>query len=44
MESIPVEKKLAANSIPVLRLETDYSGEDAGQIKTRVEAFVELLK
>ncbi|HEY3294984.1 MAG TPA: double-cubane-cluster-containing anaerobic reductase [bacterium] len=44
MEAIPIEKKLTANGIPVMRLETDYSSEDAGQLKTRVEAFVELLK
>jgi len=44
MESIPVEKKLSSAGIPVMRLETDYSSEDAGQLKTRVEAFVELLK
>ena len=39
-----MEKKLSGEGIPVMRLETDYSGEDMGQIKTRVEAFVELLK
>jgi benzoyl-CoA reductase/2-hydroxyglutaryl-CoA dehydratase subunit BcrC/BadD/HgdB len=44
MEAIPVEKKLTADSIPVMRLETDYSMEDVGQLKTRIEAFVELLK
>jgi benzoyl-CoA reductase/2-hydroxyglutaryl-CoA dehydratase subunit BcrC/BadD/HgdB len=44
MEAIPVEKALMAKHIPVLRLETDYSNEDAGQIRTRVEAFVEMLK
>jgi len=25
-------------------IETDYSMEDVGQLKTRVEAFVEILK
>jgi benzoyl-CoA reductase/2-hydroxyglutaryl-CoA dehydratase subunit BcrC/BadD/HgdB len=44
MEAIPVEKALTAKHIPTLRLETDYSSEDTGQIKTRVEAFVELMK
>ena len=44
MESIPVEKALEAKGIPTLRIETDYSMEDAGQLKTRVEAFLELLK
>ncbi|MBR9980888.1 MAG: 2-hydroxyacyl-CoA dehydratase [Desulfatitalea sp.] len=44
MESIPVERALEAENIPCLRIETDYGMEDAGQLKTRVEAFVELLK
>jgi benzoyl-CoA reductase/2-hydroxyglutaryl-CoA dehydratase subunit BcrC/BadD/HgdB len=42
-ESIPVEKALEARNIPTLRIETDYSLEDLGQLKTRVEAFVELI-
>jgi benzoyl-CoA reductase/2-hydroxyglutaryl-CoA dehydratase subunit BcrC/BadD/HgdB len=29
---------------PFLRIETDYSLEDAGQLKTRVEAFIEMVK
>ncbi len=44
MESIPVEKALEDSQIPCLRIETDYSMEDMGQLKTRVEAFVEQLK
>jgi benzoyl-CoA reductase/2-hydroxyglutaryl-CoA dehydratase subunit BcrC/BadD/HgdB len=44
MESIPVEKMLEEKNIPCLRIETDYSMEDVGQLKTRVEAFVEMLK
>ena len=44
MESMPVEKALEAKNIPTLRIETDYSMEDVEQLKTRVEAFVELLK
>jgi benzoyl-CoA reductase/2-hydroxyglutaryl-CoA dehydratase subunit BcrC/BadD/HgdB len=44
MESGPVEKELEKSGIPTLRLETDYSQEDAGQLKTRIEAFVERLK
>lgn len=43
MEAIPVEKELENNDIPCLRLETDYSMEDMGQLKTRVEAFIEQL-
>ncbi len=43
MESHSIEKHLESLDIPVLRLETDYSQEDSGQIKTRVDAFVERL-
>jgi benzoyl-CoA reductase/2-hydroxyglutaryl-CoA dehydratase subunit BcrC/BadD/HgdB len=43
IESGIVEKELEAKGIPLLRLETDYSQEDAGQIKTRVEAFIERI-
>jgi len=44
MESIPVERALKAGHIPTLRLETDYSTEDVGQLKTRIEAFIEQLR
>ena len=44
IESGPVEKELESSKIPTLRLETDYSQEDAGQLKTRIEAFNERLK
>ena len=43
MEAIPVEKALEQAGIPCLRLETDYSMEDVGQLKTRIEAFIEQL-
>ncbi|MBM9514493.1 double-cubane-cluster-containing anaerobic reductase [Desulfogranum marinum] len=44
MESIPVENALEEDGIPCLRIDTDYSLEDAGQLKTRVEAFIEQLR
>jgi benzoyl-CoA reductase/2-hydroxyglutaryl-CoA dehydratase subunit BcrC/BadD/HgdB len=44
MESMPVEKELEQKKMPTLRIETDYSQEDVGQLKTRIEAFIELLK
>ncbi len=44
MESIPVEKALEEKKIPTLRIETDYSMEDVGQLKTRIEAFIEQLR
>ncbi|MCF8047038.1 MAG: 2-hydroxyacyl-CoA dehydratase family protein, partial [Desulfarculaceae bacterium] len=43
MESLPLEKKLESQDLPVLRIETDYSMEDVEQLKTRVEAFLEML-
>jgi benzoyl-CoA reductase/2-hydroxyglutaryl-CoA dehydratase subunit BcrC/BadD/HgdB len=30
-------------SIPVYYLDTEYTREDVGQMKTRVEAFLEML-
>jgi len=44
VEAIPVETALEKENIPCLRIETDYSMEDVGQLKTRVEAFVEQLR
>jgi benzoyl-CoA reductase/2-hydroxyglutaryl-CoA dehydratase subunit BcrC/BadD/HgdB len=43
MEAFKVEKALTAAGIPLLSLETDYSLEDVEQLKTRVEAFVEMI-
>ena len=43
-ESLPVEKALENAKIPTLRIDTDYSMEDVGQLKTRVEAFIEIIK
>ena len=43
-EAVLVEKKLAGEGIPLLRIETDYSDEDTGQLRTRVEAFLEVLR
>jgi benzoyl-CoA reductase/2-hydroxyglutaryl-CoA dehydratase subunit BcrC/BadD/HgdB len=44
VESYTAEKKLQSTGVPSLRIETDYSQEDAGQLKTRVEAFIESVK
>lgn len=43
IESSSVEKAVQAAGLPVLRIETDYSMEDVGQLSTRVEAFLEML-
>lgn len=44
IESYPVEQALIAELIPTIRIETDYSQEDIGQLKTRIEAFIETIK
>lgn len=38
-----VKKALDAAGIPVIKIETDYGMEDIGQLKTRIEAFIEKL-
>ncbi|HBJ2610246.1 3-hydroxyacyl-ACP dehydratase [Clostridium botulinum] len=38
-----VEAKLKEENISIMHIETDYSTEDLGQIKTRVEAFLEMI-
>jgi benzoyl-CoA reductase/2-hydroxyglutaryl-CoA dehydratase subunit BcrC/BadD/HgdB len=44
IEAGRVERTLAGERIPLLKLETDYSMEDVSQIQTRVQAFLEVLK
>jgi benzoyl-CoA reductase/2-hydroxyglutaryl-CoA dehydratase subunit BcrC/BadD/HgdB len=39
-----IRSALKAVNIPVLSIETDYSEGDIGQLKTRLEAFIEMLK
>lgn len=43
VESHLVTEALAKEGIPCLVIESDYSPEDTGQIKTRVEAFLESI-
>ena len=43
LEGVRVQRALEQAGIPVLLLEGDYSEEQAGQLKTRIEAFVETL-
>ena len=43
-EAVKVEKALAIEDIPLLRIETDYSDEDMGQLKNRVDAFLEMIR
>ena len=39
-----VEKELKKEGIPCLGIETDYTDEDAEQLKTRIGAFIEMLR
>ena len=43
VEAFKVEKALQGKGIPCLKIETDYGMEDMGQLKTRVEAFLEMV-
>ena len=43
IEKKSVAEALKKEGIPVLSLETDYEDSDAGQLRTRIEAFVEML-
>lgn len=44
MEQRGIGNTLKDKGIPMLYIETDYSPDDAGQLSTRVEAFIESLK
>jgi benzoyl-CoA reductase/2-hydroxyglutaryl-CoA dehydratase subunit BcrC/BadD/HgdB len=44
MEAPLLERHVEDGGVPVLRVDTDYSQEDVGQLRTRVEAFVEQIK
>ncbi len=43
IEKKSVSEALKKAGIPVLSLETDYEDSDSGQLRTRIEAFVEML-
>jgi benzoyl-CoA reductase/2-hydroxyglutaryl-CoA dehydratase subunit BcrC/BadD/HgdB len=42
-EAVRVAKTLEKEGIPLLRLETDY-GDDSGQLRTRIDAFLEMIR
>jgi benzoyl-CoA reductase/2-hydroxyglutaryl-CoA dehydratase subunit BcrC/BadD/HgdB len=44
VEAKVVENSLKKIGIPSIKIETDYSQEDSGQIRTRIEAFAEVLE
>ncbi len=43
IEALPLERRLQERGCNFLRVETDYSMEDIGQLQTRIEAFVEII-
>ena len=43
IEKKSVAQALKKEGIPLLSIETDYEDSDAGQLRTRIEAFVEML-
>ncbi len=43
VESVRVQAACEERGIPYLKLETDYSTGDIGQIETRIAAFIEML-
>ena len=44
MEAPLLERHVENGGLPVLRIDTDYSQEDVGQLRTRVEAFIEQIR
>jgi benzoyl-CoA reductase/2-hydroxyglutaryl-CoA dehydratase subunit BcrC/BadD/HgdB len=43
MEAFTIEKAAQEAGIPIMKIDTDYSAEDMGQLSTRVEAFLEMI-
>lgn len=44
IEAFKVEKRCQEEGIPFMKIETDYSLEDFGQLQTRVQAFLEQIE
>ena len=43
VEANLMQKMCEEEGIPYMKLETDYSTTDSGQIETRLAAFIEML-
>lgn len=43
VEAVRVENALKKTGVPSMKIETDYSEEDTGQLKTRIGAFIEMI-
>jgi benzoyl-CoA reductase/2-hydroxyglutaryl-CoA dehydratase subunit BcrC/BadD/HgdB len=44
VEGVKVERELKAQNLPMLKIETDYTMGDSEQIKTRIQAFLEIIQ
>ncbi len=44
VEAIKLDGALKKENMPTLKIETDYSEEDIGQLRTRIDAFLERLE
>ncbi len=44
VEAVKVESAMKSQDLPMLKIETDYTMGDSEQIKTRVEAFLEIIQ
>ena len=44
MEAFKAKKVVDAIEVPFLRIETDYSMEDVGQLTTRAGAFLKIIQ
>ncbi|MGN9235303.1 2-hydroxyacyl-CoA dehydratase [Atopobiaceae bacterium HCP3S3_D6] len=43
LESVNMGRTLEDRGIPYMKLETDYSAGDQGQVSTRLSAFIEMI-
>lgn len=43
IQTFLIRQKLKERGIPFISIKTDFSKEDTGQLKTRIEAFIEML-
>ncbi len=43
VEAVRVQRACEQTGVPYMKLETDYSTNDAGQVETRLGAFIEML-
>jgi benzoyl-CoA reductase/2-hydroxyglutaryl-CoA dehydratase subunit BcrC/BadD/HgdB len=44
VEGVKVDRAMKTAGLPILKIETDYAFGDSEQIKTRIEAFLEIIK